>query len=207
MPQSKDHFHFHRICLETKIKVGDPVNSACKGQGQFRPICCFVSTQVHESATIISNSILATIIALIPITQVYDDSQQYCRLLLPTGIEKYIYFVIYLILDFGTNSKTFVIRTSSIGSTKVCGVSFRKCSFLNVCFTMFHNKISFQDLQRRPFFLNSFKLDLPFFLTINRPSQPVVSFMVVLESEIQKVRYIGKLCPFGCQRPSQCMER
>ena len=105
MPESKDHFHFLWTCLETKIKVGDPVNSACKGQGQFRPICCFVSTQVHESATIISNSILATIISLITMIKVYDNSYKYCRMLLPIGIEQYIYFVIYLILDFKTNGK------------------------------------------------------------------------------------------------------
>ena len=37
------------------------VNSAGKGQGQFLPICCFVSTQVRESATIIPNSIFANV--------------------------------------------------------------------------------------------------------------------------------------------------
>ena len=104
-PKAKITFTFIEHALKQRSKFGDPVNSACKGQGQFRPICCFVSTQVHESATIISNSILATIISLITMVQVYGDSYQYCRLLLPSGIEQYIYFVIYLILDFKTNGK------------------------------------------------------------------------------------------------------
>ena len=158
IPQSKDHFHFHRTCLETKIKVGDRVNSACKGQGQFRPICCFVSTQVHESATITSNSILATIISLITMIKVYDNSYKYCRMLLPIGIEQYIYFVIYLILDFKTNGKHLSYAQALLALRKFAKVSFRKCSFLNVCFTMFHNKISLQDIQRRPFLLNPFYL-------------------------------------------------
>ena len=37
--------------------------------------------------------------------KVYDNSYKYCRMLLPIGIEQYIYFVIYLILDFKTNGK------------------------------------------------------------------------------------------------------
>ena len=73
------------------------------------------------------------------------------------------YWAIYLFCDlshigFQDKRETFVIRTSSIGSRKACKVSSRKCSFVNVCFTMFHNKISLQDIQRRPFLLNPFNL-------------------------------------------------
>ena len=37
--------------------------------------------------------------------KLHYDSDQYCSLLLPSVIEQYIYFVIYLILDFKTNGK------------------------------------------------------------------------------------------------------
>ena len=166
-PKAKITFTFIEHALKQRSKFGDPVNSACKGQGQFRPICCFVSTQVHESATIISNSILATImfssaIFLPPVYyNVNEASLWFWSILQPAFAKRY--WAIYLFCDlshigFQDKRETFVIRTSSIGSTKACKESFRKCSFLNICFTIFRNKISLQDIQRRPFLLNPFNM-------------------------------------------------